>query len=244
MARRTPGLEEYLESLYKLSDGRPGEPVTTSALALDLGVAPASVTEMVKRLGDQGLVQHVPYKGASLTETGLAEGATMVRNHRLWERFLVDILHMDWDQVHDEACALEHATSPHLAEHLAAFLSNPQTCPHGYPLPPVTATSAGRPVTAEHSASAGSPNAAGRLLYDLEPGFAGEVSAVEETPELLRYCAEAGLVPGARVEVLSRHPVEPILEVRVGESGQAAGRTLSVGPRLGRCVRVKQEGQR
>ena len=121
MTRRTPGLEEYLESLYKLSDGRAGEPVTTSALASDLGIAPASVTEMVKRLGEQGLVEHVPYKGARLTVSGLAEGAAMVRNHRLWERFLVDVLHMDWDEVHEEACALEHATSPHLAEHLATF---------------------------------------------------------------------------------------------------------------------------
>ena len=235
MSRRTPGLEEYLESLYKLSDGRVGEPVTTSALASDLGVAPASVTEMVKRLGEQGLVEHVPYKGASLTDTGLTEGAAMVRNHRLWERFLVDVLHMDWDEVHDEACALEHATSPHLAEHLAAFLSNPETCPHGYPLPPTTA--AGRVVRKGNSGP--SPNASGHPLYDLEPGFVGEVSAVEETPELLRYCAEAGLVPGARVTVVSRHPIESILEVRVGENGQAAGRTLSVGPRLGRCVRVK-----
>ena len=235
MTRRTPGLEEYLESLYKLSDGRAGEPVTTSALASDLGIAPASVTEMVKRLGEQGLVEHVPYKGARLTVSGLAEGAAMVRNHRLWERFLVDVLHMDWDEVHEEACALEHATSAHLAEHLATFLSHPETCPHGYPLPPTTAS--GPPGRRENSRP--SPNASGRRLYDLEPGFVGEVSAVEETPELLRYCAEAGLVPGARVTVVSRHPIEPILEVRVGESGQAAGRTLSVGPRLGRCVRVK-----
>ena len=234
MTRRTPGLEEYLESLYKLSDGRAGHAVTTSALASDLGVAPASVTEMVKRLGEQGLVEHVPYKGASLTGVGLAEGATMVRNHRLWERFLVDILGMNWDEVHPEACALEHATSPHLAKHLAAFLLNPETCPHGYPLPAAAPDGS-------QAGGGGSPNAAGRFLADLEPGARGEVSAVVETPELLRYCAEAGLVPGTSVEVLSRHPVEPILEVRIGASDQAPERRLSVGPRLGRCVRVRAD---
>ena len=134
VAVRTQSAEEYLEAIFKLQRG--AEPVTVKRLAVELGVAPPSVSEMLGRLRAAGLVEEpAEGRGIALTEEGNVEGATLVRRHRLSERFLVDYLDMPWDAVHEEACKLEHVLSPEVEARLAEQLGNPLTCPHGHAIP-------------------------------------------------------------------------------------------------------------
>ncbi len=245
------GVQEYLESLYRLSAGRQERAVTTSQIALEMSVSPASASEMLKRLGTLGLVDHQPYAGCRLTPRGASEAARVVRYHRLWERFLVDVLGMPWDTVHDEACRLEHATTPEVARRLSWLLNNPKTCPHGNPLP-VPAAAQSIPGDCEIGGSGGSDGdedpaetaaAAATRLIDAPVGYAGAVVSVTEDPEMLRYCLKEGLVPGARLAVVGAHPLEAIVEVEVGPGiNGAPARRLTIGPKVGGSVMVSGAG--
>ena len=130
--------EEYLEGIYRLE--REGSGVTTSGLAADLGVAPASVSGMLKKLASDGYIDHRARGEAKLTPKGLAVAVRVVRRHRLAERLLTDVLGMSWDEVHAEACRLEHAISERVEERLVLVLGNPQVCPHVHPIPPLDLT--------------------------------------------------------------------------------------------------------
>ena len=152
MSTRTQSAEEYLEAIFKLQRG--AEPVTVKRLAGELGVAPPSVSEMIGRLRAAGLVaEPAEGRGITLTEAGNVEGATLVRRHRLSERFLVDYLDMPWDAVHDEACKLEHVLSPEVEARLAEQLGNPLTCPHGHVIPAEDGSLARRRICARCRAS-------------------------------------------------------------------------------------------
>jgi DtxR family Mn-dependent transcriptional regulator len=235
--------EEYLEALYKLAHAE-ADLVSTTQVAQMIGVSAASVSEMFRRLSDQGLVDYVPYRGASLTARGRREGARVIRNHRLWERFLVDVLGMEWDKVHAEACRLEHATSPGVAERLAEFLNDPRTCPHGHALP---ASVSGENTLGAAPAATPLPTL---YLSEAPQGFEGQVIAVGEDPELLRHCARVGLTPGARFRVTGLEPLDEILELvlttpcsagpaRAGEPGSGAP-PLTVGPGVASKVLVRR----
>lgn len=127
----TATLEEYIEAIYRLGDGAPVRP---GQIADAMGVSAPTVTATLGRLAGSGFVKRE--KGAVLlTDSGLTEALSIVRRHRLAERFLVDTLGLPWDEVHDEACLLEHALSPRVQEALEAFLDNPEYCPHGHPIP-------------------------------------------------------------------------------------------------------------
>lgn len=125
--------EEYLEAIYK----RGGRKilVATSSLAKDLRVSQPAVTDMLGSLENRGLIQHEASKGVMLTDLGLQKALGVVRRHRLWERFLTDILGMKWDKVHEEACRLEHVTSSDIEKKLAGILGDAETCPHGHSIP-------------------------------------------------------------------------------------------------------------
>lgn len=125
--------ENYLKALFKL--GSSGEPVATSALAQELGVQAASATDMLKRMLEKKLVAYQKSKGARLTEKGKQAAIHIIRNHRLWEVFLVEKLGFKWDEVHDIAEQLEHIHSDPLIEKLDAYLGFPRTDPHGDPIP-------------------------------------------------------------------------------------------------------------
>lgn len=132
---RTEQAEEYLELLYKLTKN--GEPAKTTEIARELGLAPASVTEMLQRLAKRGYVKYEPYKGAFLTKKGLREGRRMTRRHRLLERFLHDVLKIGKDKVHEEACRLEHAISSETEDAICRHLKHPSECPDdGSEIPP------------------------------------------------------------------------------------------------------------
>lgn len=202
-------IQEYLEAIYKLT-GEMEQPVALSTLAQQLQISPVSVNEMVRKLVEQGLALYVPYKGVSLTTEGRAQALRVIRRHRLWERFLTDVLGLPWHQVHAEACRLEHATSPLLEERIAQYLDQPRTCPHGNPIPTVAGE-----MTTE----------AGRPLAELEPGQEGVVLYVaDEDPELLHYLDSLGLRPQAAVLVEAVAPFRGPLTVQIGKAHHVLGR--------------------
>src|SRR6202163_2081553 len=126
--------EEYLEAVYRLE--REGPRVSTSALAADLRVAPGSGSGMLKELAAACSLTYGARGKAKLTENGLRVAVRVIRRNRLAEVFLQDILGMPWDEVHEEACRLEHAISARVEERLVAVLGDPKVCPHGLPIPP------------------------------------------------------------------------------------------------------------
>ena len=127
-------VEDYVKVVYAHTEWQP-EPITTSVLASRLGLAASSVTEMVKKLGAQGLVDHVPYGAVSLTTDGTALALRMLRRHRLIETWLVRHFGYGWDEVHDEAEVLEHALSDRLLDRIDEQLGYPRRDPHGDPIP-------------------------------------------------------------------------------------------------------------
>src|ERR687895_2085946 len=129
----TRSVEDYLKAIYRLSPQ--GRPASTSDIAHRLELSPASVSGMVKRLSEQGLLEHVPYKGVQLTDEGRRAALRMVRRHRLIEAYLVEFLGYSWDTVHEEAERLEHAVSDTMIERMASALGNPVVDPHGDPIP-------------------------------------------------------------------------------------------------------------
>jgi DtxR family transcriptional regulator, Mn-dependent transcriptional regulator len=202
-------LEEYLETIYKMSLN--GE-VRPTQIAEALAVSGPTVTATLRRLESAKLITR-PEGGVALTETGHREAIEVVRRHRLAERFLVDALQLPWDSVHDEACLLEHAMSPRVLEALEQFLDNPSVCPHGHPIP---------------SADGALPEPSGVPLFDLVVGASGLVVRVgEDDDALLSYLGSIGLVPGARVRVLEVAPFEGPMLVAVSGSEHAVSRQVA-----------------
>jgi DtxR family Mn-dependent transcriptional regulator len=211
MSGRSESVEEYLESMFKLSRAPGG--ITVGRLAAELHVAPSSVSEMVGRLASLGLAERRADGGISLTADGEREGAALVRRHRLSERLLADLLALPWDRVHDEACRFEHVLSPEVEALVAERLGNPATCPHGYAIPD------------ELGAVVESP---ARPLAELDAGERGVIARVDEgEPELLRYLASLGMFPEACVSVESVAPFGGPQLVRVGEAQYALGREVA-----------------
>ena len=183
--------EEYLEAVYRLEREGPG--VTTSALASELGVAPASVSGMLKKLASDGYIDHRARGEAKLTRKGLEVAVRVLRRHRLAECLLTDILGMPWEDVHAEACRLEHAISARVEERLIAVLGDPQACPHGHPIPP---------------ADLSDPIRLGVPLAQIDVGAHARVNGVtEEVPEMLVYLGKIGMRPGAAIVITAKAPL-------------------------------------
>ena len=211
----TRSVEDYLKAIYRLSPQ--GRPASTSDIAHRLELSPASVSGMVKRLSEQGLLEHVPYKGVQLTAEGRRAALRMLRRHRLIEAYLVAFLGYTWDRVHDEAERLEHAVSDTLVDRMAAVLGHPTVDPHGDPIP----TSEGDIL-----------ELASTPLAEVPTGTTVEIRQVEEgQPERLRYIASIGLRPGVRVTVVDRQPFQGPITVAV------EGRTHVIGHELALVVR-------
>jgi DtxR family Mn-dependent transcriptional regulator len=201
-------VQDYAKAIYSLQE-RSDEPVSTSALAERLAVAPASVSAMVKRLESLGLVSRKPYHGVELTPAGRRVALEVIRHHRLLELYLAEALGMPWDRVHEEAEVLEHAISPELSELIAAKLGNPTHDPHGDPIP---------------TADGEIESASSRPLAELEAGERGIFVRVSDSdPEMLRWLSERGIAPGDRLEVLDRQPFDGPLLVRFTSGDHALG---------------------
>jgi DtxR family Mn-dependent transcriptional regulator len=205
---RELAIEEYLESIGTLEEQE--IPVRTSSLAELLEVSPASVSEMLRRLSDKGLVEYTPYEGACLTSEGRERVQKLTRRHRLWEVFLHQYLGLGWEDVYEDACNLEHATSDAVAAKMAEFLGNPEMCPHGGPIP----REDGQQTEVD-----------GITLNNLSPGQEALVIRVinERSARMLHYLSDSGLVIGARVKLLEKSPFDGILSVRVNNIIKAIG---------------------
>jgi DtxR family Mn-dependent transcriptional regulator len=216
----TSNAEDYLKALYHLGHERPAEPVGTGELARRLNLTPGSVTGMLRRLQQSGLVDYAPHQGARLTDAGLAAALRVVRRHRLLELFLAQTLDMPWDEVHIEAELLEHSASERLIERIAAHLGHPEHDPHGDPIP---------------DAQGNMGAVAGALLADCPAGTVFEVRQVDDSSdELLRYLREGGLELGTRGQIARNESAAGIVEIRAGD------RRLTVSRDAAGCIRVRR----
>ncbi len=210
---------DYMKNIYKLEQER--SPVSTSALADALHLAPSSVTEMLKRLARQGLINYTPYHGITLTEAGQKMALAAIRRHRIVERFLTDMLGFEWHEAHAEAVLFEHDLSEEAERRLFAALHKPTECPHGYPIP----------------SKARSASVEDHPLYELEMGESAKVVHVrDDEPELLQFMASLGIKPGVRVKVVEKDPFKGPVGVTI------AGRKRTIGWHLANAIYVKREG--
>ena len=202
-------VEEYLETIGALEDRE--NPVSTTSIAQSMGVSLASVSEMLRRLAEKGLVSYTPYGGANLTEEGQQRFLRLTRRHRLWEVFLTRYLGIGWEDVYDHACSLEHATTDLVADRLAVFLDNPEFCPHGSPIPKKNLK---RQKTTETT------------MADLDIGQPARIIRIiiERDPEFLRYLTSQELTPGTRIKVLEKVPYDGTLTVEVNGTSKAVGK--------------------
>jgi DtxR family Mn-dependent transcriptional regulator len=206
----TRSVEDYLKAIYRLT--LKGQPASTSDIAQHLELSAPSVSGMIKRLSEQGLLAHVPYKGVELTVEGRRVALRMLRRHRLIEAYLVAFLGYGWENVHEEAERLEHAVSETLIERLAGALGNPRFDPHGDPIP-----------DADGSIS--------ELVYtplsEIPVGETAEIRQVDTSqPDRLRYIASFGLKPGTRVTVVDHQPFQGPLTLRAGGKRHVIGHEI------------------
>lgn len=177
--------ENYLKIIYHLSVIN--NPVQTNAIAERMQTKAASVTDMLKKLSEKGLVDYIKYQGVTLTEQGRSTAINIVRKHRLWEVFLVDKLNFKWDEVHDVAEELEHIKSTLLIERLDEFLDYPKVDPHGDPIPDRNGNFA---------------DLAFVKLSKLNIGDKGTITGVSEhSSPFLKHLEKLGLTLGKKIEI-------------------------------------------
>ncbi len=191
--------EDYLKVIYELESK--GIAAQTSTIAVALSVAPPSVSGMMKRLAESGLLTHTPYRGVELTEAGKRAALRMVRRHRVLEAYLTSKLSYSWDTVHEEAERLEHAVSDVLIERMALTLDNPRFDPHGAPIP----------------TESGDVEIPDRIsLTDIPVGKRAALSMVgDREPERLRFIESLGLKPGVRFVVIGQQPFQGPVTIQI-----------------------------
>ncbi len=210
-------VQDYAKAVYVL-EARGGAAVSTNDLAARLGVTAGSVSGMVRKLAELGVVEHEPYRGVRLTEHGREVALEVLRHHRLLELFLAEELGMPWDRVHAEAEVLEHVLSHELERLIAARLGHPRIDPHGDPIP-----SEGLEIEEGTTYS----------LADLPIGVRGRFVRVSDSdPAKLRYLTEHEISLGDELEVVDRQPFGGPLFVRFGEREQPLGGQLAAAMRV------------
>ena len=222
----TSTVEDYLKRIYLEQPADSGARMPTGQLAQSLGVTPGTATAMIKTLADSGLVLYEPYGGVRLTEAGSKLAARVIRRHRLVELFLVEVVGMNWSEVHAEAEVLEHAVSERLIELIDGMLGHPSTDPHGDPIP--TAGGELRVLDPPESLIA-CPTGVSRLV----------ARVTDQRAEFLRLLEERGLMPGRRVVVLSRDEMADTVEVQTDDAAQ-----LRLGFRAASRVLVRPDDSR
>jgi DtxR family Mn-dependent transcriptional regulator len=215
----TPAIQDYLGAIYDLAVSG-GAPVIGARLARHMKVSAPSITEALRRMQKDGYIRITGKKEIRLTNKGLTIAETMARRHRLLERWLTDVLGLDWSRAHDEAHRLEHALSPVVEEKLAQLLGMPSTCPHGNPIPGMPAPEAHHPIPLSQ-AVAGQTLVVDRITEE-----------AEADRQLLRFLWESGLRPGSRFTVSEVAPyagtISVVLEGRTITMGLAASHKIWV----------------
>ncbi len=222
--------ENYLKTIYDLS--RNGKPISTTKISRALKVSPASVTEMIKKLAEQGQITYSPYRGVTLTSNGRHAAEKTVRKHRLLERFLHDVLKIDNVKVHSEACAMEHALSDAAAESLCRFLRHPDSCPDdGKIIPPcdlqienceecIQLHGKGLEEAGKHDQSLVS-------ITNLKEGQRGKISFIRGGHNVLKRLLDMGLTPGTEVHIVRVAPLGGPVELSVRNSKLALGKGVA-----------------
>ena len=216
----TSTVEDYLKAILLAGQRGPGELVTTGRVAAAVGVAPGTATAMVKTLSDSGLLRYEPYSGVRLTAAGRQLAVHVLRRHRLLELFLVQVLGMDWSEVHAEADRLEHAVSDRLIERIDEMLGHPATDPHGDPIP----DSRGRVEEPELASLLGCPLGKPVVVVRVD----------DQSPEFLQLVEREGLKPGSLLAVESRDEAADTVALRL-----AAGERLRLGQRAASKILVE-----
>jgi DtxR family Mn-dependent transcriptional regulator len=201
---------EALKAIYRFT--RDGSEAHTGTLADRLGLSPGTVTTLVKRLADRGLVDHRPYQGVTFTDDGRRAAVAAIRRHRIVERFLADMLGYAWNEADELAVSFEHELPDEVTQRLYVALHRPATCPHGFPIPaPESADLPEMPP-----------------LYALEPGDTAVVAVPGSTdPEIVEFLGTLGLRPGVQVEVKEKHPFDGPLVLRVDGKDRTLGATVA-----------------
>ena len=211
MSEVTEVVEEYLESIYRLQE-KSGV-ARTSGIVKMLQVVPGTVTNTVERLEKEGMLRHEPYRGVKLTDKGRKIALDVIRRHRLSERLLTDFVRVDWDKVHDAACRLEHGITNDVIKKLEKALGHPKTCPHGNPIP---------------TACGGIVEEKSEPLSTLRSKESGVVAKIkDETPEVLKYIAALGLLPGTSIEIVEKAPFDGPVTVKVGGANHALSLSMA-----------------
>lgn len=194
--------ENYLKAIFHLSENGKLN-VSTNDLADAMQTKPASASDMIRKLSAKALLEHEKYRGVNITEEGRREALKIIRKHRLWEVFLVEKLHFNWDQVHDVAEQLEHIRSPLLVERLDEFLGNPKYDPHGDPIPDAQGAYAPKPKI---------------QLSQLEQGATATLVAVKDTGSLfLKYLDKIGAYIGAQISLVDRVEYDGSVQIRIDQ---------------------------
>ena len=197
--------EMYLKVMAELGD----RDVAISRIAERLSVTNVSANEMMRRLGEQGMVTYTPYKGVTLTQKGRAAADNVIRRQGLWECFLYEHLNIEWSKVYELACLLEHATAPEVTEALAGFLGHPKTSPRGNPIPDENGM---------FTPLGGMP------LSEVPVGETVTVLAVNATAtDVLQYLQERNVLPGQKMRVIEAAPLQGPLTLLVNEKEVALG---------------------
>ena len=213
-------VEDYLKAVYQLTERETD--AATSDIAQRLGVAPASVTGMIKRLAETGLLEHEPYRGARLTRRGRQAALAVMRRHRIIESYLINKLAYDWSTVHDEAERLEHVVSDELIERMAFALGEPRYDPHGAPIPT-------REGVIEQPSY--------QRLSEVDEGRNVTLRLVgDDDSERLRYLKGIGLVPMVQLAVLDKQPFGGPITLRIGTTET---RDRVIGSELAACLFVE-----
>jgi DtxR family transcriptional regulator, Mn-dependent transcriptional regulator len=214
--------QDYLKVIWNAQEWSL-EKVSTKMLAEKIGVSASTASESIRKLAEQGLVDHEKYGAVTLTESGRRAALAMVRRHRLLEAFLVKELGYSWDEVHDEAEVLEHAVSDRLVARIDAKLGFPQRDPHGDPIP---------------GSDGQVPTPPARQLWSCDDGDTGTVARISDAdPEMLRYFDSIGISLDSRLRVLTRREFAGMISVAV-ESADGAPTTVDLGSPAARAIWV------
>ena len=222
--------QDYLKAVYGLSKN--GDLVSNTEISHQLNVAPASVTEMLKKLSEDGYVKYSPYHGSTLTEKGLQEAQKVTRKHRLLERFLSDVLHIGKDKVHVEACKMEHALSDEAEESLCRFLKHPDTCPDdGKIIPacdlPFTTCEECIGLHKKGLEEVGKRQQNLISICNLKEDTIAKISFIRGEHRVLQRLLDMGLTPGTPIKVERVAPLKGPIEVCVRGSKVALGQDIA-----------------
>ena len=223
--------QDYLKTIYSLSKNEEGI-VNTTDISQKLDVTPASVTEMLKKLSEEGYIKYSPYHGSTLTEKGLKEAQKVTRKHRLLESFLSNVLRIGNDKVHQEACQMEHTLSDEAEESLCRLLNHPDTCPDdGKTIPacdlPFSNCEECVQLHKKGLEQVGKRDKNLASIKDLKNGTYGKISFIRGEHKVLQRLLDMGLTPGTQIQVIKVAPLDGPVEISVRSSKLAIGQNIA-----------------